>query len=119
VEDVADLLGISRPTGAAARHLAPVKRGLKRGLRDRARSVLLMLDETIVTETPPLYAAYGHRGQQVRVPITGNRAQRILHGALNIHSGDGLVGISEEGTPETHQGLRSLIRPHWRGRHGR
>ena len=40
-----------------------------------------MLDETIITETPPLYACYGHIGEQVRVPITGNRAKRILHGA--------------------------------------
>src|SRR3954464_9368443 len=37
-----------------------------------------MLDETIITETPPLYSAYGHIGVQVRVPITGNRAKRIL-----------------------------------------
>jgi hypothetical protein len=29
---------------------------------------LLMLDETIVTETPPLYSCYGHIGEQVRVP---------------------------------------------------
>ena len=25
-----------------------------------------MLDETIITETPPLYSAYGHIGVQVR-----------------------------------------------------
>jgi hypothetical protein len=45
-----------------------------------------MLDETIVTETPPLYSCYGHIGEQVRVPITGNRAKRVLHGAINIRS---------------------------------
>jgi hypothetical protein len=39
-----------------------------------------MLDETIITETPPLYSCYGHIGQQVRVPITGHRAKRVLHG---------------------------------------
>jgi hypothetical protein len=39
-----------------------------------------MLDETILTETPPLYSCYGHVGEQVRVPITGNRSKRILHG---------------------------------------
>ena len=32
--------------------------------------MLLMLDETIVTETPPLYSCYGPIGEQVRVPIT-------------------------------------------------
>jgi hypothetical protein len=57
-------------------------------LKGRSRAVLLMLDETIITETPPLYAAYGHIGQQVRVPITGNRAKRILHGSINVGSGD-------------------------------
>jgi hypothetical protein len=52
-----------------------------------------MLDETIITETPPLYRCYGPIGEQVRVPITGNRAKRILHGAINL----------------------AMIRSHWRG----
>ena len=56
--------------GVAAGNLAPSKRGLKRGLKDRSRTVLLMLDETIVTETPPLYSCYGPIGEQVRVPIS-------------------------------------------------
>ena len=64
-----------------------VKGGLRRGLAGRTRTVLLMLDETIITETPPLYSCYGHIGEQVRVPITGNRAKRILHGAINVRSG--------------------------------
>jgi hypothetical protein len=74
-----------------------------------------MLDETIITETPPLYAGYGHVGEQVRVPITGNRAKRILHGTINVHSGDVLLGISTAWTKETHQGYLSMIRGHWRG----
>jgi hypothetical protein len=79
------------------------------------RTVLLMLDETIVTETPPLYAAYGHVGEQKRVRITGNRAKRILHGAINVHSGDVLLLITEEWTQETHWTFLSMIRAHWRG----
>jgi transposase len=74
-----------------------------------------MLDETIVTETPPLYAGYGHVGEQVRVLITGNRAKRILHGAINVHSGDVQLLITTEWTQETHQGFLSMIRSHWRG----
>ena len=105
----------SPSTGPAARDVAPVKGGLKRGLKGRARTVLLMLDETIVTETPPLYSCYGHIGEQVRVPITGNRAKRILHGAINIKSGDVTLLITEEWTQETHQGFLSMIRSHWRG----
>jgi transposase len=77
--------------------------------------VLLMLDETIITETPPLYSCYGHIGQQVRVPITGNRSKRILHGAINVRSGDICLLITEEWTNETHQAFLAMIRSHWRG----
>lgn len=74
-----------------------------------------MLDETIVTETPPLYSCYGRRGEQVEVPITGNRAKRILHGAINIGSGDVLLLITHEWVQETHQAFLGMIRGHWRG----
>jgi transposase len=76
---------------------------------------LLMLDETIVTETPPLYNAYGHIGEQVRVPITGNRAKRILHGAINVGSGDVALLITEDWTNETHWAFLRLVRSRWRG----
>jgi DDE superfamily endonuclease len=74
-----------------------------------------MLDETIITETPPLSAGYGHLGKQVRIPITGKRAKRVLHGALNIRSGALLLLITEDWTQETSQGFLSMIRAHWRG----
>ena len=74
-----------------------------------------MLDETIITETPPLYGAYGHIGVQKRVPITGNRAKRILHGTINVLSGEVLLLISEEWTQEIHQGYLAMVRSHWRG----
>jgi transposase len=95
--------------------VAAVKRGLKRGLKGRARTVLLMLDETIITETPPLYSAYGHVGEQVRVPITGDRAKRILHGAINVKTGDVALLITEEWTNETHQAFLGMVRSRWRG----
>jgi hypothetical protein len=95
--------------------LATVKRGLKRGLDQKERSVLLMLDETIITETPPLYNAYGHVGEQVRVPITGNRAKRFLHGAINVTSGDVSLLITEEWVNETSQAFLAMVRSHWRG----
>jgi transposase len=76
-----------------------------------------MLEETIITETPPLYHCYGRIGEQVCVPITGSRAKRILHGALNIGSGDVLLLITEEWVQETHQAFLQLIRSHWRGWH--
>jgi hypothetical protein len=74
-----------------------------------------MLDETIITETPPLYSCYGHIGEQVQVPITGNRAKRILQGAINVKSGDVALLITEEWTKETHQGFLSMVRSRWRG----
>jgi hypothetical protein len=76
-----------------------------------------MLDETIITETPPLYAAYGHIGEQVRVPITGNRAKRILHGAINVGSGDVALLITHVWEQEEHQAFLSQVRSHWRGWH--
>ena len=105
----------SAPAGPPPGDLAAVKRGLKRGLKGRARTVVLMLDETIITETPPLYSCYGHVGEQVRVPITGNRSKRILHGAINVKSGDVSLLITEEWINETHQTFLSMIRSHWRG----
>jgi transposase len=74
-----------------------------------------MLDETIITETPPLYSCYGHIGEQVRVPITGNRAKRILHGAINVKTGDLALPITEQWIKETHQAFLAMIRSHWRG----
>lgn len=74
-----------------------------------------MLDETIVTETPPLYSCYGHIGQQVRVPITGERSKRVLHGAINIRTGDLALLITEVWTNETHRDFLTVVRSHWRG----
>ena len=63
------------------------KGGLRRGLKGRPRTVLLMSDATIVTETPPLRAAYAPVGGQASVPITGNRSIRVVFGVLNVHTG--------------------------------
>jgi len=49
------------------------KGGLQRGLRNRKRTVILFLDETILRETPPLRTVWGQVGEQICVPITGNR----------------------------------------------
>lgn len=74
-----------------------------------------MLDETIITETPPLYSCYCRIGEQACVPISGNRSKRILHGSLNIYTGDTLLWITTEWNDETHQWFLSMIRSHWRG----
>jgi transposase len=94
--------------------LAASKRGLKRGLSGRSRTIVLMLDETIVTETPPLYARYGKVGQQIELPITGNRAKRILHGAINIKTGEVVLAVTQEWDADTHQAFLRMVRSHWR-----
>jgi len=74
-----------------------------------------MLDEVIITETPPLYCCYGRKGRQVCVPVTGNRTKRILHGALNVRTGELLLLITEVWDALTHQYFLEMIRGHWRG----
>ncbi len=76
-----------------------------------------MLDEVIITETPPLYSCYGRRGQQICVPVTGNRRKRILHGVINIATGAALLLITNEWVQETHQYFLQMIHAYWRGRH--
>ena len=49
------------------------------------------------------------------MPITGNRAKRILHGAINITSGEVALMITEEWVNETHQAFLAMIRSHRRG----
>jgi DDE superfamily endonuclease len=89
--------------------------GLKRGLRGRARTVVLMLDETILTETPPLYCCYGRVGQQVSIPITGSHQRRILHGAINVGTGDVVLAVTKEWDQVTSRGFLSQVRSHWCG----
>ena len=55
---------------------------------------------------------YGHIGEQVRVPITGHRAKRILHGAINTRSGDVAALSTKARTQEEHQDFESMIRSH-------
>ena len=74
-----------------------------------------MLDETIITETPPLYSCYGYRGEQVRVPINGTRAKRIIHGALNIRTGAVELLMSPAWDQWSHQAFLRMIRRYWRG----
>jgi transposase len=76
-----------------------------------------MLDETIITETPPLYYCYGRGGEQVCVPVTGTHARRVVHGVLNIRSGDTLLLITDDWVQEPHQAFLRMISAHWRGWH--
>jgi DDE superfamily endonuclease len=76
-----------------------------------------MLDETIVTETPPLYVRYGPIGGQAEVPLSGHRAKRILHGAINARTGEVALLVTAEWDGESHQTFLQQIHSHWRGWH--
>lgn len=73
-----------------------------------------MLDEVIICETPPLYSCYCRIGEQACVPITGNRHKRILHGAINIRTGEVLLLITSVWDEVTHQYFLEMISQHWR-----
>jgi transposase len=45
-------------------------------------------DETGLREFPPLRAAWAPRGCQAEVVISGRNARRVLHGALNVATGE-------------------------------
>ena len=77
------------------RHVATGTRGLQRVLRGQQRPVVLRLEETIMTATPPLASGYGPKGQQGCVPLTGHRAQRVVHGARTMHTGALLLFITD------------------------
>jgi hypothetical protein len=74
-----------------------------------------MLGKTIITETPPLYCCYGRIGQQVSVPISGGHKRRILHGAINVATGDVELLVTNDWRPAEHQHVLNRIRGHWRG----
>jgi transposase len=52
-------------------------------------------DETTLREFPPLRAAWARRGEQAVVTISGRNARRVVHGALNIVTGE-LVRVVRE-----------------------
>jgi hypothetical protein len=64
------------------------KRSLRRQIRDLPKGcVLLAEDETDVRLFPPLRAGWAKRGEQVRVPLSGRNALRVIFGALNLRTG--------------------------------
>jgi len=95
--------------------MAPGKRGLQRGLKGRERTVILFEDEMIVTETPPLRAAWARVGHQAEVPMTGNRAKRVMYAVINVKTGHVLLHDSATWSQVDFQYLLRKIRQEWRG----
>jgi len=51
----------------------------------------------------------------VRVPISGEHAKRVLHGAINFRSGDLALLITEDWTQDAQEAFLQTIRGPWRG----
>ena len=66
----------------------------------RAGGAVWVGDETTLREFPPLRAAWARRGAQVEVVISGRNARRVLHGLLNVASGEVLHLVRERGRGE-------------------
>jgi hypothetical protein len=95
--------------------VAAVKGGLRRGLDGRKRTAILFTDATILTETPPLRACWAKVGEQAEVPITGNRAKRVVYGAMSV--GTGALRLDEAAKWDQHSFQAHLrhLRSAWRG----
>lgn len=52
-------------------------------------------DETTLREFPPLRAAWARRGEQAIVEISGRNSRRVLHGAMNVVTGE-VVRVARE-----------------------
>jgi hypothetical protein len=78
-------------------------------------TVLLLLDATINTETPPLYGWHTRIGEQVRIPISSGHARRSLHAAINVGTGAAQLLVTEDRTQREHQNFLNVIRANWRG----
>lgn len=77
--------------------------------------MILCLDETIGTETPPLRARWARQGEQATVLILGFRGKRALYGVLNVQTGTALVQHARHWNQATFQEVLRAIRRTWRG----
>jgi transposase len=78
--------------------------------------VVLVLDETLLRQFPPLRAAWALRGEQAQVPITGENARRVLFGAINPRTGHRVVLQRPSMRQEDFQAFLRLLRARYPGR---
>jgi hypothetical protein len=79
------------------------------------RTAVLFSDATILTETPPLRAGWARTGQQAEVPITGDRARRVVFGAPNIGTGTVCPDRAGQWDQRSFRDHLRHIRSLWRG----
>jgi transposase len=76
--------------------------------------VILFMDETILTLTPPLRAKWALQGTQAVVPISGEHKSRILYGTMSLRGGL-LIHDTPECNQEEFQIHLRMMRSLWRG----
>lgn len=79
-------------------------------------AALLMEDETILRLFPVLRRAWSLRGEQARVPVTGQNAKRVLFGAINLRTGRRLVARGRDMGQACFQTLLREVRRRYRAR---
>jgi hypothetical protein len=78
--------------------------------------VVLLLDETMLRQFPPLRAAWALKGEQAQVPITGENARRVLFGTINPRTGHRVVLQRPCMRQEDFQTFLRLLRMRYPGR---
>jgi hypothetical protein len=74
-------------------------------------AVILFEDETTLRWFPPLRGMWSRRGEQAKVPITGQNAKRVLFGTINPRTGHRIIlRQSQMRQAEFQEFLRSLRR---------
>ena len=78
--------------------------------------MVLLLDETMLRQFPPLRSAWALRGEQAQVPITGENARRVLFGTINPRTGHRVVLQRPTMRQEDFQAFLWLLRALYPGR---
>ena len=79
-------------------------------------AALLLMDRALLRLLPPLRVAWGWRGRQVEVPISGHNAGRALSGTIDLRTGHRVV-LRRKGTERGgSQAFLRELRRRYRGR---
>jgi hypothetical protein len=81
-----------------------------------AGAVLLFEDETLLRLLPEIRRAWSLRGEQARIPITGQNAKGVLFGTLNPRTGHRIVARSPGMRQQYFQKFLRLLRQSYPGR---
>lgn len=77
---------------------------------------MLLQDETLLRQFPPLRAAWAPLGEQAQVPITGENARRVLFGTLNPRTSHRVVLQRPSMRQEDFQAFLRVLRARYPGR---